>query len=117
MSCTATSGGGPSTSASARSGAKAAAAAKAARQGRPRAKPARADRAAHPPGPKPAAEATGLEQEIEAAEAALRAIEDELADPAAWADARQNGRSTARHEEAKLTVEELYARWEAAASS
>jgi ATP-binding cassette subfamily F protein 3 len=54
----------------------------------------------------------GLEREIEAAEAALRAIEDELADPVAWSTPETSAASTARHAEAKRTVEELYARWE-----
>jgi ATP-binding cassette subfamily F protein 3 len=53
-----------------------------------------------------------LEEEIEAAEAALRALEDELADPSAWAGAEASARSAARHEEARRAVEELYARLE-----
>jgi ATP-binding cassette subfamily F protein 3 len=53
-----------------------------------------------------------LEREIEAAEAALRALEDELADPSAWADAKRSARATARHQAAKRTVDELYERWE-----
>ena len=53
-----------------------------------------------------------LEDEIEAAEAALRALEEELADPAAWATPKQTARSTARHEAAKRAVEELYECWE-----
>jgi ATP-binding cassette, subfamily F, member 3 len=67
------------------------------------------------PKPKPGRGAAGLEAEIEAAEAALRAIEDELADPAAWASPGATARSTARHEAAKLRVSELYERWEAVA--
>ncbi len=59
--------------------------------------------------------AAGLEAEIESAEAALRAVEDELADPAAWATPQATARSTARHEEAKQRVAELYERWEAVA--
>ncbi|HXD63981.1 MAG TPA: ABC-F family ATP-binding cassette domain-containing protein [Solirubrobacteraceae bacterium] len=59
--------------------------------------------------------AAGLEAEIESAEAALRAVEDELADPAAWATPKATARSTARHEEAKQRVAELYERWEAVA--
>jgi ATP-binding cassette subfamily F protein 3 len=55
-----------------------------------------------------------IEQQIEAAEAALRVIEDELADPGAWSTPEQAAVSTARHERAKRTVEDLYARWEAA---
>ena len=56
-----------------------------------------------------------LEREIEAAEAALQAIEADLADPAAWATPESSARATERHELAKRAVEELYARWEAAA--
>ncbi len=54
-----------------------------------------------------------LERQIEAAEAALRAIEDELADPAAWSTPEATARSTSRHEQAKRAVSELYERWEA----
>jgi ATP-binding cassette subfamily F protein 3 len=74
--------------------------------GRP--KPARA-------AAKPAASAREqqrLEQEIEAAEAALRALEEELSDPAAWSTPQRTATATARHEEAKRAVEELYERWE-----
>jgi ATP-binding cassette subfamily F protein 3 len=56
-----------------------------------------------------------LEAEIEAAEATLRVVEDELSDPAAWATPEATARSTARHEEAKRVVAELYERWEAVA--
>ena len=54
-----------------------------------------------------------LERELEQAEAALRALEEELADPAAWADPERSAGSSARHAEAKRHVEELYSRWEA----
>ncbi|MGA2015174.1 MAG: hypothetical protein ABSH51_32250, partial [Solirubrobacteraceae bacterium] len=54
-----------------------------------------------------------LEAEIEAAEAALAAIEDELSDPAAWSTPEATARSTARHEDAKRVVADLYERWEA----
>jgi ATP-binding cassette subfamily F protein 3 len=54
-----------------------------------------------------------LEREIEAAEAALRAVEDELSDPSAWATPGATERSTARHHEAQRAVSELYERWEA----
>ncbi len=53
-----------------------------------------------------------LERAVEEAEAALEALEEELADPAAWADAERSAASSARHTEAKHAVEELYARWE-----
>ena len=55
-----------------------------------------------------------LEREIEAAEVALRALEEELADPGAWADAERSAESSSRHAAAKREVEELYSRWEAA---
>ena len=55
-----------------------------------------------------------LEREIEEAEAALRALEDELSDPGAWATPDLMERNSARHAEAKRAVEEAYARWEAA---
>jgi ATP-binding cassette, subfamily F, member 3 len=56
-----------------------------------------------------------LEREIEAAEAALRAVEEDLSDPAAWATPERTARSAARHDAAKRTVEELYSRWETVA--
>jgi ATP-binding cassette subfamily F protein 3 len=59
--------------------------------------------------------AARLEREIEAAEAALQAIEDELSDPAAWATPEVSARSSERHEQAKRAVDELYARWELSA--
>jgi ATP-binding cassette subfamily F protein 3 len=62
------------------------------------------------------ARAKKLEAEIERAEAALAALEVELADPGAWNDPRSAAKSTARHAEAKKALEELYARWEAVAS-
>ena len=55
-----------------------------------------------------------LEREIEAAEAALAALEQELADPSAWAGPGRSQRAAERHERAKRTVDELYARWESA---
>jgi ATP-binding cassette, subfamily F, member 3 len=53
-----------------------------------------------------------LEREIEAAEGTLRALEEELADPSAWSTATQSASSSARHEDAKRAVQELYERWE-----
>ncbi len=53
-----------------------------------------------------------LEAEIEAAEATLAALEDELAGPDAWATPERTAESSARHAEAKRAVEELYARYE-----
>ncbi len=74
-----------------------------------------ANKKRNPPKPKPGRGAAGLEAEIEAAEAALHAIEDELSDPTAWATPEATARSSARHEEAKLKVAQLYERWEAVA--
>jgi ATP-binding cassette subfamily F protein 3 len=68
--------------------------------------------------PKPSGDAKArqrLEAEIEAAEAALRSVEDELGDPAAWGTAARSAESTARHEAARRAVEELYSRYEAVA--
>jgi ATP-binding cassette subfamily F protein 3 len=82
-----------------------------------RAKPA-AKAAPPPPAPKKPSkrESERLEKQIEAAEAALAALEAELADPQAWNDPRSAAKSSARHAEAKRTLDDLYARWEAVAS-
>jgi ATP-binding cassette subfamily F protein 3 len=100
-----------------------------AREERRAAQEAKPDRRKAPrkPAPKPKARANGgepsknqkkriaaLEREIDRAEAALRALEDELADPTAWASPSSTARSTARHADAKRAVEELYAQLEAA---
>jgi ATP-binding cassette subfamily F protein 3 len=64
----------------------------------------------------PSAAADGqqrIERQIEAAEAALQTIEDELSDPAAWSTPEASARSAARHEHAKRAVSDLYERWEA----
>ncbi|MGH2970307.1 MAG: ABC transporter ATP-binding protein, partial [Solirubrobacteraceae bacterium] len=58
-------------------------------------------------------QASRIEAEIEAAEAALVALEHELADPSAWNDPRTAAKSTSRHEQAKRELRELYAEWEA----
>jgi ATP-binding cassette, subfamily F, member 3 len=55
-----------------------------------------------------------LEEQIERAEVELSALEDELADPAAWSSPGRRERATARHAEAKRKVETLYEEWEAA---
>ncbi len=57
-----------------------------------------------------------LEREIERAEAELRALEDELADPAAWASQQRSAEAASRHERAKHRVDELMRRWEQVAS-
>ncbi|HEU4977519.1 MAG TPA: ABC-F family ATP-binding cassette domain-containing protein [Solirubrobacteraceae bacterium] len=50
-----------------------------------------------------------LERAVEQAEAALATVEDELADPAAWATQYESAKSTARHTAAKRAVEQAYA--------
>ncbi|MFI5038429.1 MAG: ATP-binding cassette domain-containing protein, partial [Solirubrobacterales bacterium] len=53
------------------------------------------------------------ERAVEDTEAALRALEDELADPAAWATQYESAKSEARHTAARRAVEDAYARLEA----
>jgi ATP-binding cassette subfamily F protein 3 len=53
------------------------------------------------------------EQAVEDAEAALRALEAELTDPAAWATRYESAKSEARHTAATRAVEDAYARLEA----
>ncbi len=60
-----------------------------------------------------AKQASKLERQIEAAEAVLRALEDELAEPSAWETPQRSAESSARHEAAKRAVDELYERYEA----
>src|SRR4051794_30109259 len=49
-----------------------------------------------------------LERQVADAEAALKTLEDELADPAAWASPTGSERAAKRHAEAKAKIEELY---------
>jgi ATP-binding cassette subfamily F protein 3 len=56
-----------------------------------------------------------LEAAIETAEANLKSLEDELADPSAWGDERRTRKATKRHTQAKQALEELYAEWESVA--
>jgi ATP-binding cassette subfamily F protein 3 len=84
-----------------------------------RAKPAEAKKLP-PPKPKGPSknqvqQAKRLEVEIEAAEARLRELEHELADPGAWNDPRSAEKSTKRHAEAKRALEALYEQWETVA--
>ena len=53
------------------------------------------------------------EQAVEAAEAGMRALEEELADPAAWATQYEAAKSEARHTAARRAVEDAYTRLEA----
>jgi len=55
-----------------------------------------------------------IEREIERAEAALRELEDELADPAAWSSPGSAQRAGERHEAARAAVEALYDELDAA---
>jgi ATP-binding cassette subfamily F protein 3 len=50
---------------------------------------------------------------VEHAEAAMRTLEDELADPAAWATRYEAAKSDARHTAARRAVEDAYTRLEA----
>ena len=58
-----------------------------------------------------------LERQIEQAEAALRSIEDELADSAAWSTPARSEDSTARHAAAKQAVDHAYEQWGQATSA
>jgi ATP-binding cassette subfamily F protein 3 len=60
-------------------------------------------------------QARRLEAEIEQAEAALAAIEEELAAPEAWNDPRSAAKAAKRHAAAKAAVEALYAELETVA--
>jgi ATP-binding cassette subfamily F protein 3 len=53
------------------------------------------------------------ERAVEDAEAALRALEAELAEPAAWATKYESGKSEARHTAARRAIDAAYARLEA----
>ncbi len=53
------------------------------------------------------------ERAVEEAEAAMRALEQELADPAAWATRYESAKSQARHTAARRAVEDAYTRLEA----
>jgi ATP-binding cassette, subfamily F, member 3 len=53
------------------------------------------------------------ERAVESAEAAMRELEAELAEPAAWATAYESAKSQARHTAATRAVEEAYAELEA----
>jgi ATP-binding cassette subfamily F protein 3 len=103
---------------------------KAKAKGRPDAAPARAigqanghangqagGAIASPPAPAPSKNAVRqtakLEKAVESAEAALAALEVELAAPEAWASQYESAKSTARHTAAKRAVDDAYAALEA----
>jgi len=84
-----------------------------------RAKPARAT-----PAPTPRAGGKGggkraerLEAQVEAAEAELARLEEELADPGLWSHPERAQRATRRHAAAKERLGALYAEWESALSA
>jgi ATP-binding cassette, subfamily F, member 3 len=58
-----------------------------------------------------------LEREVERREAALRKLEDELADPTMWSSPSRTERNTKRHAAAKRAVEEAYSAWEKATAA
>ncbi len=70
--------------------------------------------AAAPPSKNRKKQIASLERQIEAAEAKLAKLEDELADPSAWASPSASERSTKKHAAAKGEVERLYAELETA---
>jgi ATP-binding cassette, subfamily F, member 3 len=74
----------------------------------PRAGRSRSDTGERPPSKNAIRKVETIEREIAAAEAKLREVEDELADPAAWASPGRSRRAGERHEEAKRTVQDLY---------
>ena len=61
-----------------------------------------------------ARKASRLAERIEAAEAELRGLEEELADPAAWSTPGKAEEAGERHEAAKRKLAELYEQWEEA---
>ena len=73
----------------------------------PKAKPIRKKAAKQPPSDEELAT-----RAVEQAEAALRELEDELADPGAWATKYESEKSRARHTAARRAVEQAYAKLE-----
>jgi ATP-binding cassette subfamily F protein 3 len=63
---------------------------------------------------KAARKAARLEEKIAKAEAELREVEQELADPAAWSSPGRSERANERHKAAKKAVEDLFGQWERA---
>ena len=61
-----------------------------------------------------ARKASRLAERIEAAEADLRDLEEELADPAAWSTPKKAEQAEERHEAAKRKLAELFEEWEEA---
>jgi ATP-binding cassette, subfamily F, member 3 len=80
---------------------------------KPRERVERRSRVSSGPSKNQQARAARLEAEIATAEEALAALEQELADPAAWNDPRSSAKATRRYDAAKREVERLYAQLEA----
>ncbi len=78
------------------------------------AKAAKSNGAPKPPSKNALRKVGELEKEIEAAEASLRELEEELADPEAWSSPGRSQRAGERHKEAKAELDRLYAEWEQA---
>ena len=58
-----------------------------------------------------------LEREIQRSETVLKALEEELANPAAWSTPERSADSTDRHEAAKQAVGDAYEQWEQATAA
>ncbi|HSD81141.1 MAG TPA: ABC-F family ATP-binding cassette domain-containing protein [Solirubrobacteraceae bacterium] len=86
-----------------------------ARAKEPAAAPPKAAAKSRPDGPSKnrVREQGRLERAVVEAEAALAAVEEELADPKAWATKYETAKSTARHTAAKRAVEDAYEALEA----
>jgi len=66
------------------------------------------------PAQKAARQAGRLAEAVGLAEAELKELEEELADPAAWSTAEKAARAEERHRAAKEALADLFARWEEA---
>ncbi len=66
------------------------------------------------PAQKAARRAGRLAEAVELAEAELRELEEELADPSAWSTAEKAARAEERHRAAKEALADLLTRWEEA---
>jgi ATP-binding cassette subfamily F protein 3 len=88
-----------------------------AKRAKPKPATAPAPRASSGPSKNQRRQAERLEREIEQAEAGLKALEEELADPSAWSSPDRTAKSTRRHDAAKRRLKDLYEQWEAVASA
>ncbi len=81
----------------------------------PAAKAKKMPRKATGPSKNRRADLARLEREVESAEQDFKRLEDELADPSHWSSPERSAKASARHEKARAKLDELIARWEAAA--